>query len=157
MSEVENIFLGTDASVRQVAEWLESLLGLEPMPDEPVDKDRIGLRGRASTADGWLGVLVRRNGYAEVDPQPDEVQAFDTYPIEIAIQYGSKDEVVQRDEARIAFEKLVAARPDVPMLLVHDLDLLQAAFLPDAGTHYFPEPPTVDAPDQPRWQPWVRS
>ena len=157
MSEVENIFLGTDASVRQVAEWLESLLGLELMPDEPVDKDRIGLRGRAATADGWLGVLVRRNGYAEVDPQPDEVQAFDTYPIEIAIQYGSKDEVVQRDEARIAFEKLVAARPDVPMLLVHDLDLLQAAFLPDAGTHYFPEPPTVDAPDQPRWQPWVRS
>jgi hypothetical protein len=157
MSDVENIFLGTDVPLRQVAdEWLVPLLGLEPLSDGLDSEEEIGLRGRAAGADGSLVILVRRNDYAELDPAPDEVQAFDSYPIEIAIRYGAKVEAVQQQEARLVFDKLVASRPDVPMLLVHDLDILVAAHSPGAGTQYFAEKVTVDAPDQSHWRPWVR-
>jgi hypothetical protein len=92
MSDVENIFLSADVPLLQVAqEWLAVPLGLEPMPDELDTDEEIGLRGRAVGTDGWLVYLVRRNGYAEVDPEPDEVQAFDRYPVEIEISCRAKD------------------------------------------------------------------
>jgi hypothetical protein len=156
MSAVENIFLGTDLPLRQVAdEWLTPLLGLEPLPDGLDSDEEIGLRVRALDADGWLVMLVRRNGFAEPDPEPDEVQAFDSYPVESAIRYRTKDELGQQRQARMVFDKLVASQPEMPMMLVHDLDLLVAAHLPGVGTQYFPENVTVDAPDQDRWRPWV--
>ncbi|GAA1581806.1 hypothetical protein GCM10009789_39400 [Kribbella sancticallisti] len=155
MSAVENVFVGTDAPLRQVAdEWLDPLLALEPIPDGLDSQEEIGLRCQALDADGWLMILVRRNGYAEVNPEPDDVQAFDAYPTEIAIRYRAEDELAQQRQARLVFDRLVATRPDVPMLLVHDLDILVAAHLPAAGTQYFPDNVTVDAPDQDQWRPW---
>jgi hypothetical protein len=154
MSDVENIFLGVDVSLRRVAdEWLTPLLGLEAMPDGLDSEEEIGLRGRAG--DGWLVLLVRRNGYAEIAPEPDEVQAFDAYPIEIAVRYPGGAESAQQREVRRVFDQLVAARPEVPMLLVHDLDVLVAAHLPGVGTEYFGETVTVDAPDRDKWAAWV--
>jgi hypothetical protein len=142
--------------VREVADWLIVLAGLEPMPDEPVVDERIGLQGRATTADGWLGFLVRRNAYAQVDPAPDEVQAFASYPVEIDIRYAARTESVQRQEARLICDKLVAARPDLPILMVNDLTILIAAHLPGAGTEYFAPGTSMDATHLDRWQPWVR-
>ncbi|WP_020391351.1 hypothetical protein [Kribbella catacumbae] len=158
MSTVESIFLGTDLPVQQVLDdWLVPLFGLESVPDEPPEGEEFYVRGRAIDADGWLGFVVRPNGYAAVAPEPDDVQAFDAYPLEIAVRYGARIEGVQEQQARLVFEKLVEARPDVPMLLVHDLDRLVGAHLPGGGTQYWPEPPTVDAPDQDKWRSWVRS
>jgi hypothetical protein len=157
MSTVENIFLGTELPVREVVEdWLMPLFGLETVPEEPPVGEEFYVRGRAVGVDGWLGFTVRPNGHVEVDPAPEDIQAIDAYPVEISIRYGSRIEGVQEQQARLIFEKLVEARADVPMLLVHDLDLLVAAHLPGVGTQYWVEPPTVDAPDQDKWRAWVR-
>ncbi|WP_433005905.1 hypothetical protein [Kribbella sp. CA-294648] len=156
MSTVENIFLGTDLPVQEVLDgWLVPLFGLQSVPGEPPEGEEFYVRGRAIDGDGWLGFVVRPNGYAQTDPQPDDAQAFDAYPLEIAIRHGARIEGIQEQQARLVFEKLVETRPDVAMLLVHDLDRLIAAHLPGAGTQYWSEPPTVDAPDEDQWRPWV--
>ncbi|MFI5706268.1 hypothetical protein [Kribbella sp. NPDC051620] len=158
MSTVENIFLGTDLPVREVLEeWLMPLFGLENVPEEPPVGEDFYVRGRAMGADGWLGWVVRPNSYAEVDPLPEDVQAFDAYPLEISIRYGSRSEEIQEQQARLVFEKLIEAQPDVAMLLVHDLGLLVGAHLPGVGTKYFDGSVTVDAPDQELWRGWVRA
>lgn len=156
MSVVENIFLATDLGPREVVDgWLGSLLELESIPDGEDTENEIGLRSRGSSPEEWLIVVVSRNSYAEIDPEPDEVQAFDNYPIEVAIRRWPKNEQASTDVARKIFEKLVESRPEMPMLLVHDLDLLVGAHLPGGGTKYWPEPPTVDPQDQTEWRPWI--
>lgn len=155
MSVVENIFVATDLAPREVVDgWLVPLLDLELLPEAAGAEDEIGLRNRDASAEEWLVVVVSRNSYAGTEPE-DEVQAFDSYPIEIAIRRFPKSETAQREKAREIFEKLVAARPDLPMMLVHDLGLMVAAHLPGAGTHDFPGSVSVDAPDQDKWRPWV--
>jgi hypothetical protein len=155
MSDDDSIFLGTDEPVAQVADWLSALLGLEPIPEQPDAADELGLRGPAATVDGWLGVLVHRNWHAQSDPAPDEVQAIDPYPLQLDIWYGANDEEVQQRESRLVFDRLVAARPDVAMLLCHNLTILVAAHLPGVGTQYFEPDTTLDAPDIEKWRPWV--
>ncbi|NEA30157.1 hypothetical protein [Streptomyces sp. SID13031] len=156
MSTVENVFLQTDLAGQQVLDdWLVPLFGLESVPGEPSEGGEYYARGPAIGVDGWLGFVVRPNSFQGVDPEPDDVQAFDAYPPETAIRYGTRVEGVQEQQARLIFEKLVETRPDVPMLLAHDLDLLVGAHLPGGGTQYWPDPPTVDAPDQDDWRPWV--
>ncbi|MFC5260857.1 hypothetical protein ACFPJ1_01950 [Kribbella qitaiheensis] len=158
MADDDSLFLATDESVVQVGDWLAEVLRLEPIPEPSDIPDEVGLRGRAATIeDGWLGFLVHRNWHAESDPEPDEVQAIDPYSVQIDIWYSAKDEVVQQQEARLVFDALVTARPDIAMLLSHNLTILVAAHLPGAGTHYFDSKTTLDAPDQPHWQPWVCS
>jgi hypothetical protein len=66
------------------------------------------------------------------------------------------DEALRRG-ARLAFDTLVEARPDVPMLLTANLQWLVAAHLPGADTQYFEPRTTMDAPDLDTWLPWVRS
>lgn len=155
MSDDDTIFLATDLAVDQVGARLTELLELEPIPEPSEAADEVGLRGRAGTADGWLGFLVHRNWHAEVDPAPDEVQAIDAYSIQIDIWYGAKDEEIQRREARQVFDRLVAALRDVPALLTHNLTSLAAAYLPGAGLHEFESGTTMDAPDEHKWRPWV--
>jgi len=154
MATDESIFLQLDESPEQVAEWLVSVLPFERFSGGQ-DEDEVGLRGAAATVDGWLGVGVGRNIYVLPDAGPDEVQAIDTYPIEIGMRY-KPDEVLRR-EARLVFDRLVDLRPEVPMLLVHELTILDAAHLPGVGTQYFAEAVTVDAPDQDKWRAWVRA
>lgn len=152
MATDESIFLQLDESPEQVAEWLVAVLSFERLSG---GQDEVVLRGAAATVDGWLRVEVGRNIYVSPDAGHDEVQAIDAYPIEIGIRY-KPDEILRR-EARLAFDKLVDVRPEVPMLLVHEVTILDAAHLPGVGTQYFAEPVTVDAPDQDKWRPWVRS
>ncbi|MGW7683057.1 hypothetical protein ACWGID_20150 [Kribbella sp. NPDC054772] len=151
MSEQENIFLQSSATAEEEATGLRELLGLEPIPDTSgAGPDEFGLRGPAATVDGVLGYIVQPNDLVV----EEDAQATDHYPIEIEIWLGN-DEAVQRHEARLVFDRLVAARPDVPMLLCHDLDVLVAAYRPGQGVHEFPAGTTVDAPDAAQWRPWV--
>ncbi|NEA30156.1 hypothetical protein [Streptomyces sp. SID13031] len=152
MATDESIFLQLDDDPEQVAEWLVAVLPFERLSG---GQDEVVLRGAAATVDGWLRVAVSRNIYVSPDAGPDELQAIDAYPIEIGIRY-KPDEVLRR-EARLAFDKLVEARPEIPMLLVHEVTILDAAHLPGTGTQYFEESVTVDAPDQDKWREWVRS
>ena len=114
------------------------------------------MRVRATTVDEWFGVVAQPNGYVEVDPQPDDVQAMDPYGIEVQVRGGRTDEFLHA-EAHLIFDKLVDSRPDLPMLLVHNLDTLVAAHLPGTGTHTFDELITPDGPDIDVWRPWVVS
>jgi len=135
----------------QVAEWLGEVAGCEVMA---LDGEAVRMRVRAATVDEWFGVVAQPNGYVEVDPEPDDVQAMDPYGIEIQVRGGRTEEVLHT-EARLIFDKLVAACPDRPMLLLHNLEWLVAAHLPGAGTHTFDKSITPDGPDIDVWRPWV--
>jgi hypothetical protein len=157
MHDREHLFLQTDASVREVADFLLATFELEPIPNQTDDPNDIGLRGPARTADAVVGFEVRANGFAMVDPEPDEVQAIDDYPIEIAVWLG-KDEGAQLAEARLVFDRLVGAWSAVPMLLCHDIDVLVAAYLPGRGVHEFPDGGvSIDVGADPAWRGWIRS
>jgi hypothetical protein len=157
MSTQENIFLQSGAAAGDEAKLLRDLLELEPIPDTTgAGPDEYGLRGPARTVDGVLGYAIQPNHHVEPDPGPENAQAFDTYPIEIDIWLG-RDEAVQLQEARLVFDRLVEARPDVPMLLCHDLGRLVAAYLPGRGVHEFPVGTTMDAPDADQWRDWVQA
>ena len=133
---------------------MTDLLGFEQVAGE-ADGEEVGLRGRVSADDGGLGVVVQRNGHVSPEPEADEVQAIDAYGIDIGIRH--RPEAVLHREARLIFDKLVEARPEVPMLLTENLEFLVAAHLPGAGTHYFDSGTTLDAPDLDTWRPWVRT
>jgi hypothetical protein len=151
MSDNGSLFIASDESLDEVAAWVSDALGLDIISAEPGREIR--LRGRASGDGGWVGFVVRRNGHVEVDPEPEDVQAIDPYPVELDIRYRGED--VLRRESLVAFEKVVAARPELPVLLLHNLALLVAAYLPGAGTKYFDAGTTPDAPDLAVWEPWV--
>jgi hypothetical protein len=153
MATDESIFLQVEDRPEQVAEWLTSVLPFERLPAAEDGSGEVVIRASATTVDAWLGVVVDRNSYGS--QEGEDPQAIDAYPIEIGIRFKPED--VLRREARLIFDKLVEARPEVPMLLVHDLDLLVAAHLPGAGTEYFGETVTVDAPDRDKWAAWVRN
>jgi hypothetical protein len=156
MATRENIFLQSGSTVQDEAKLLQDLLGLEPIPDTSgAGPDQHGLRGPARSGAGVVGFVVQPNHHVELDPEPEDVQAIDTYPIEIDIWLG-RDEVVQAQEARLVFDQLVEVRPDVPMLLCHDLGRLVAAYLPGRGVHEFSAGTTMDAPDAHQWRDWVR-
>ncbi|MEV0289987.1 hypothetical protein AB0H36_38160 [Kribbella sp. NPDC050820] len=143
--------MATAESPGQVARWLREVAGCE---GGSVDGAAVRMRVRATTVDEWLGVVAQPNGYVEVDPEPEDVQALDPYAIEIQVR-GGRREAILHAEARLIFDKLVTSRPDLPMLLVHNLDTLVAAHLPGVGTHTFDERITPDAADVDSWRPWV--
>ncbi|MFG1819452.1 hypothetical protein ACGFIF_37220 [Kribbella sp. NPDC049174] len=153
MSVVDCVFVAVAGSPGQVAEWLGEIAGCEVMA---VDGEAVRMRVRAATVDEWLGVVAQPNGYVEADPEPDDVQAMDPYGIEIQVRGGRREEVLHT-ESRLIFDKLVAARPELPMLLLHNLETLVAAHLPEAGTHTFDQSITPDGPDIDVWRPWVVS
>ena len=151
MSVVDSVFVAVAESPGQVGEWLREVAGTEVMA---VDGEAVRMRVRATTVDEWLGVVAQPNGYVEVDPEPEDIQALDPYAIEIQVR-GGRREAILHAEARLIFDKLVTSRPDLPMLLVHNLDTLVAAHLPGVGTHTFNEQISPDAPDIDTWRPWV--
>lgn len=156
MSTNDNVFLATDGPIETVAEWLAVVLDLEPVADPGLKDDERLFRSGARTAERVLGLMVSPNKFAEADPEPDEIQAIDRYPIDLDVRLvGAKDEELQLRETQAIFDRLATARPDVPMLLVHNLDTLVAAHLPGVGTHTFERPISPDAPDLDVWHPWV--
>lgn len=149
MSDVDSVFLAVSESPAEVAAWLVDDIAAEVMATEG---DVVRLRVRAATVDQWLGVVVQPNEYAEVAPEPDEVQAMDAYAIEVQVRGGGD---ALRAEADLIFQKLVDRRSSVPMLLVSNLDMLVAAHRPEAGTHFFEEMISPDEPGRETWRTWV--
>jgi hypothetical protein len=157
MSTSDNVFVAASDSVAEVAEWLAAVLELEPVADADLTVDDRVFRRTARTGTGAVAVRVRPNGFAVLNPQePDEIQAIDRYPIDLSIWLvGTKDEEWQLRETTAIFGDLVTARPDVPALLVHNLDTLVSAHLPGVGTHTFDPPITPDVEDIDTWRSWI--
>lgn len=111
----------------------------------------------AGTVERELLLMLAPNMHAQVDPEPEDVCAIDGYPAQLGVRLvGRKDEAVQHVEGRLVFDRLVAGRPDVPMLLLENLATLTVAYLPGVGTQVFEEPIGPDAPGLELWGPWVR-
>jgi hypothetical protein len=147
MADDDSLFLAVDESASEAGGWFAEALGLEPVRGDTDAASVAQFRRPARTADGWVGFLVQVNKYAELDPEPDEVQAIDGYKLYVDIWYGGGKSAVQQAEARQAFEDLVNAQPDVAALLCHNMSALVAAHLPSAGTKY--------SEDIEAWAPWV--
>jgi hypothetical protein len=159
MSEYEEVLIATADKPSQFSRLLVDRLGFEHMPGhDPEHSEDLGLRRRALTTDGFVGLRVSRNIFVDPDPYatPDDVQAFGAYPLQIQL-WIPKPRLIeaQEAEARAWFDRLVAAWPDLPMLLTHEVTLLYAAYLPGKPVHDFPLGTTVDAEDIGAWLPWV--
>jgi hypothetical protein len=157
MGERENIFIATGEKPSQFSRVLVDRFGLECMKGEdPQASEDLGLRRQALTVDGFVGLHLHPNTFGDPDPGPDEVQAFDAYPLQIDLWIPRPRPVeAQEAEARAWFDRLVATRPDVPILLVHDVTWLHAAYLPGKPVHDFPPGTSVDVPDIEAWLSWV--
>ncbi|NIK58292.1 hypothetical protein [Kribbella shirazensis] len=151
MSVVDSVFLAVSGAPQEIGDWLVEGAGAEVLVTEA---ETVRLRMHGEIEHDWFGVVVQPNGYVAPEPEPDEVQAMDRYPIEVQVRGGSSDEVLHR-VARRLFDTLVTARPDVPALLVHNLDTLVSAHLPGVATHSFDPPITPDVEDIDTWRPWV--
>lgn len=146
MAEEYSVFV--DAEVGEVVGRLTELLGARPVAESSGRDDEVGLRVRALDGEGWLEVLVHRNWHVLTDPEPGEAQAIDPYSVQVDVSQGE-------GEARRVFERLAEGGLGMPMLLVHDVTYLVAAYLPDAGTHLFPAGVSMDEPDLEQWRDWV--
>ena len=139
--------------------WLSSSLWRRPRPgwlrcwgwSWRAETGELQYRVHARTFDGIIGVYVGPNGY---QPEPGEPQAMDGYPIVVDVQSRNR-KPAQPQETLLAFEALVAALPDVPAILSHNVDTLVAAYLPGAGVHHFDPNVSLDDPDIETWRPWV--
>ncbi|MET7283790.1 hypothetical protein ABZS29_36510 [Kribbella sp. NPDC005582] len=157
MSTSDNVFV--DAAVEELAGWLPGVLGARPLTADWLTEQQRLFVVAAESPDRELSLLLSPNEYgdAEPEPEPEDFSAIDGYPADLQVRLvGPRDDETQQRECRAVFERLVAARPDVPMLLVNNLDTLIAAHLPEAGTHYFDKSITPDDPDIETWRPWVR-
>lgn len=162
MSVREDMLIQSDIPVADAASMIADILGLQVFPKQYEEDSDIPVGGPAATTpNGRVVILVDRNVFVSPDPGPDEISAYDYYPLSLNIWCGvwgdprPDREEVQRREARRIFELMIGAWPDVPMLLGHDGDFLVASYLPDLGVHEFPPKTTPDAPDTDVWRPWV--
>jgi hypothetical protein len=152
MAEKYSVFLDSGLAVGEVAERLKEVLGLGASLEGTGADGEVGLRGPAVSGDGWLGLSVHRNWHVLVDAEPGEAQAIDPYAVQVDVSYGGGDE---EREARVVFERIAGAELGIPLLLVHDVTYLVAAYLPEVGTHYFAAGVSMDEPDLAQWRDWV--
>jgi hypothetical protein len=151
MADSDEIFLALDEPLEVAAERVAAVLGLQFNGDLRADTGELQYKVRAQTFDGVIGVYIGPNSY---EPEPDEVQAMDGYPVVVDVQSRNRKDA-QPEETRLAFQSLVDAVGDVPTLLSHNVELLVAAHLPGRGTHTFAPGTTLDDLDVDTWRPWV--
>ena len=152
MSVVDCVFLAVAGGSREVGDWLVERVGAEVMV---VEGEVVRLRMRGDGGQEWFGVVVQPNGYVVPEPEPEDVQAMDAYPVEVQVRGGQTYDELHRVAGRL-FETLVSAHADIPALLVHNLDTLVAAYLPGVGVHTFEPAITPDVEDIEAWRGWVR-
>jgi hypothetical protein len=75
---------------------------------------------------------------------------MDAYPVMVDIQFRTH-KPLQAEEARFAFEAIVAELPDVPALMLHNVTWLVASYLPGDSVHYFEPKVTPDPEDLDIW------
>jgi|SRR5579872_3180531 len=155
MSQRENIFVATSATVREVASWMTNHMGFGTMNSAEDTSTDIGLRRSALISDGMIGIRIQVNTFAVPDAASDEIQATDAYPIQIDLWAPGRTIEIQKAEGREVFDRLVSSSPQTSALLTHDLDILVCAYLAGVGTHEFLDKTTIDIPDLERWKPWV--
>jgi hypothetical protein len=84
MSEYENIFIATAEKPSQFSRLLVDRFEFEYMRGmDPQTSEDLGLRCRALTADGFVGLRLYANTHVDPNAGTDEVQAFDAYPLQI--------------------------------------------------------------------------
>jgi len=150
MATFEELFIRRNGPIDSEAEALAEALGMTLIERD----ERVYIRRVASDGAGDVGGRVYRNQFVNSEPDA-EAQAFDGYDTVFAIWTTESSVDKQKAEAWQIFRELVVKRPDVAMVLTHDLDLITAAYTPERGTHEFPDGTTVDASDEDAWRPWV--
>jgi hypothetical protein len=151
MADSDEIFLSMEGSLEEAAGRVADVLGLEFNGDWRDETGELQYKGRARTFGEIIGFYIGPNIF---QPEPDEVQAMDHYPLVVDVQARNR-KPAQAEEARLAFELLVTAFGDVPAILSHNVEILVAAYLPGRGTHTFEPGTTLDDPDLDIWRPWV--
>jgi hypothetical protein len=157
VSRQENIFLATTMTVAEVAKLIIDNLGLFPVGEQAIEPNAVvaGLRGPALDHEGSdLLLTVKMNEFSTPNPEPEDVQSFDPYRINIEAWVRPADDEVRVHEARGLFDRLALVAPTVAAQLVTNLSFLVAAYLPEVGTHTFEPSVTPDIEDQSRWLPW---
>jgi hypothetical protein len=155
MSQQENIFLATSATVREVADWAMSDLGFKVIDAAEDTSAGIDLRRPALVSEGLIDIKLMLNDLVFPDAAPDELQAIDAYPIRIIFWGPSGAGETQRAESREFFDRLISSLPQTSALLLNGVDILVRAYLVGVGAHDFPDHTTIDFPDQETWAPWV--
>jgi len=151
MADSDQIFLALTGDLELSARRVAEVLGLQPNGGRRPDTGEWQFKVGARTFDGVIGVYVGQNHYL---PEPGEPQAMDGYAVVVDVQARQRKDA-QAEEARLAFETLVAGLPEVPALLSDNVEFLVAAYLPGKGVHVFPSGTTVDVDDAGIWQSWV--
>ena len=106
------------------------------------------MRGRST---GVIGVYIGLNGF---QPEPDEVQAMDGYPVSSTFSPVS-ERMPRRRRPGWPSNRWSQPWPTCPRSWSHNVEMLVAAYLPGAGTHTFDPGTTLDDPDLDTWRPWV--
>ncbi|WP_282204627.1 hypothetical protein [Kitasatospora fiedleri] len=156
MSQQDLVFVADDRPLAEAAREIARAVGASVDPEHS-SPERISLVLNSSSAGAEVEVRchVERNVFAEKDPSPEEVNAYDGYPVLLDVWLRRRDDRRQQAEAKALFERLAQASPQAPTLLVQELGLLVAAHLPARGVHEFPPDTTVDAEDRDAWGDWV--
>jgi hypothetical protein len=147
MSTEEQIFFRTDLEPAGLAALLAQVTGFTLVPGDPplvYGQDIGGVAGRS-------GGAVERNDYSEPEPRADDDRTvFDDFPVLWEIITRGDPAGDQELAARTAFD-VVVATVGLPVLLVHDLQTLRAAWDPDHGLREFAPGTSVDADDEAVW------
>jgi len=161
MSVREQLFLRTDGSPAEVAEFVAKLIGgrAEVRDQQPwllVDTARLvpGVAGE------FGGPVVAHNSEAAFRPG-GEFEAPDAYDMELRMWQAGGPRVdpvtgtdVEELAATVVFQAL-ARSADLALIQVHGDDALLRAALPGAGTFEFPGGTTIYDWDEEKWNGFV--
>ncbi|QNE22602.1 hypothetical protein F1D05_37775 [Kribbella qitaiheensis] len=147
MADSDEVFLAVGGAVEVVAARVAEVLGLGDGLEPEDGSGEWAFVGRARTVDAPMGVFIGPN---YLGSEPGVLTALDAYPVMVDIQFRTH-KPLQAEEARLAFELMVAGMPDVPALLVHNVELLVAAYVPGQAPRYFEADLTPDAEDVETW------
>ncbi|MFJ4679050.1 hypothetical protein [Kitasatospora sp. NPDC088783] len=155
MSQQDFVFVADHRPLAEAAREIARAVGARVDPEHSRPQ-RVSLVLSSSSPGPEVEVRchVEANEFAEQDPPPQEVNAYDGYPVLLDVWLRRRDDRRQQAEAKALFELLARASP-TPTLLVQELGLLLAAHLPARGVHEFPPDTTVDAEDRGVWGDWV--
>jgi hypothetical protein len=151
MSDSDEIFLAVDGGIGAVAARVAEVLGVRGDGRRDDERGDWCYVGQGRTVDAPYGLSI---GPTIFPPEADVLQAMDAYPVMVDVQLRTH-KALQAEEARLAFEAIVEAMPEVPALLLHNVEWLVAAYIPGQPIKYFPPGLTPDAEDVDTWGPWV--
>lgn len=148
MPESYLIYLHTTRQPDDEAVSITGIIGGE-VGEDGNGETSVNRRDRSGAS--WVGGEVTRNTFNELRDEYWEPQATDAYSVYFRIR---GDRSVLEDETARIFDELVKGRPDTPMLLTHNLDLMDASYLPGRGVKHFPGGVSIYAEAEPVWRKW---